>query len=108
QSTLPGGLWIVGLDALSAWFLLLIALVGVITAAYGVTCLGEEGSHRSVAPAHVGFALLLAAMMGVVVAQAAVLFLVAWEIMAVTAYLLIVYEGERVDVARAGLVYLAL
>jgi len=108
QSTLPGGLWIVGLDALSAWFLLLIALVGVITAAYGVTYLGEERSHRSVAPAHVGFALLLAAMMGVVVAQAAVLFLVAWEIMAVTAYLLIVYEGERVDVARAGLVYLAL
>ena len=105
---LPGGPWIVALDPLSAWFLLLIALVGAATAVYGVTYLAAERGHRPVAHAHVGIAVLLAAMMGVVVAQAAVLFLLAWEIMAVSAYFLIVYEGERAEVARAGLLYLAL
>jgi hydrogenase-4 component B len=108
EPALPGGSWIVGLDALSAWFLLLIAAVGAVTAAYGVTYLAPERPHRSVVPAHAGFAVLLAAMMGVVLAQAAVLFLLAWELMAVSAYFLIVYEGERAEVARAGLVYLVL
>jgi formate hydrogenlyase subunit 3/multisubunit Na+/H+ antiporter MnhD subunit len=108
QPSLPGGAWIVALDALSAWFLLLVAWVGAVTAAYGVTYLARERAHRSVVPAHAGFALLLAGMMGVVVAQAAVLFLFAWEVMAVSAYFLIVYESERAEVARAGLVYLAL
>ncbi len=108
EPSVPGGSWIVALDALSAWFLLVIAAVGAATAAYGVTYLAPERPHRSVVPAHAGFAVLLAGMMGVVLAQAAVLFLMAWELMAVSAYFLIVYEGERAEVARAGLVYLVL
>ncbi len=108
QTSLPWGPWVVGLDLLSAWFLLLTALVGAATAVYGVAYLAGERSHRSVAPAHLGFAGLVAGMMGVVVAQAAVPFLMAWEIMAVSAYFLIVYEAERTEVARAGLVYLVL
>jgi hydrogenase-4 component B len=35
-------------------------------------------------------------------------FLIAWEIMAVSAYLLVVFESEREDVRRAGLIYLVL
>jgi hydrogenase-4 component B len=108
QPSLPGGPWVVGLDPLSAWFLLLIALVGAAAAAYGVTYLAAERAHRPVAPAHLGFVVLVAGMMVVVVARAAVLFLVAWEVMAVSAYFLIVYESERAEVARAGLVYLIL
>ena len=108
EPSLPGGPWIVALDALSAWFLVLIAAVGAAAAAYGVTYLAAERAHRPVRWAHLGFAVLLASMMVVVVAQAAVLFLLAWEVMAVSAYLLIVHEGERAEVARAGLVYLVL
>jgi hydrogenase-4 component B len=108
QPFVPGGAWVIGLDPLSAWFLLLIALVGAASAAYGVSYLGAERSHRPVAAAHLGFAVLLAGMMGVVLTRAAVPFLMAWELMAVSAYFLIVYEGERAEVARAGLVYLIL
>jgi hydrogenase-4 component B len=108
ELALPGGVWVVGLDPLSAWFLLLIASVGAATAVYGVTYLAGERAHRSVVSAHLGFAVLVAGMMGVVLAQAAVPFLMAWELMAVSAYFLIVYDGERAEVARAGLLYLVL
>ncbi len=108
QSSLPGGPWAIGLDALSAWFLVVIACVGAPTAVYGATYLGHERSHRAVAFSHATFALLLTAMIGVVIAQAAVFFLLAWEIMAVSAYLLVVFESERADVRRAGLIYLVL
>jgi hydrogenase-4 component B len=108
EPSLPGGPWIFAVDALSAWFLLLIAGVGAAAAVYGATYLAAERAHRPVFSAHLGLSLLLASMMVVVLAQAAVLFLVAWEVMAVSAYLLIVHEGERSEVARAGLVYLVL
>jgi formate hydrogenlyase subunit 3/multisubunit Na+/H+ antiporter MnhD subunit len=39
-------------------------------------------------------------------ARDGVLFLVAWEVMAATSFVLVVFEHERADVRRAGLVYL--
>ena len=44
----------------------------------------------------------------VVTSQAMMPFLAAWEVMAVRAYLLVVFESERADVRRAGLVYIVL
>ena len=107
-STLPGGPWIAGLDRLSAWFVLLCCLVAAATASYGVTYLAHDRPRRQIGPPHAMFAVLVTAMLGVFVAQAVVLFLVAWELMALSAYFLIVYDHDRVDVRQAGMVYLVL
>jgi len=107
-STLPGGPWDIELDALAAWFLVPTALVGAAATVFGVGYLGKERTHRSPAAAHAGLALLLAGMAGVLVARSAVLFLLVWEIMAVSAYLLIVFDHEAAAVRKAGLLYLVL
>ena len=107
-STLPGGPWVVGLDPLSAWFILLACLVATATTAFGVSYLAHERPHRRIAPPHAMFALLVAAMLGVFAAQAVVPFLMAWEVMALSAYFLIVFEHAQVEVRRAGMVYLVL
>jgi formate hydrogenlyase subunit 3/multisubunit Na+/H+ antiporter MnhD subunit len=106
--TLPGGTWSAGLDELSAWFLLLLCLVAAAATVFGVTYLAPERGHRGVASAHVTFAVFVAAMVGVFTARAAVLFLLAWEVMALSAYLLIVFEHEGAEVRRAGLLYFIL
>jgi hydrogenase-4 component B len=108
RTTLPGGPWVVELDALSAWFVLLLCIVAAATVSFGVTYLARERAHRNIGPPHALFSLLVAAMLGVFAARAVVPFLLAWEIMAVSAYLLIVFEHERPGVRRAGLVYLVL
>jgi len=106
---IPWGRWEIGLDRLSAWFLLLIGVVGAATATFGVSYLAvERRHHRPVAFAHAMLALLLAAMMALVSARAAVPFLLAWELMAVSAYLLINFDGHDPQVRRAGLLYLVL
>ncbi|MEO8450983.1 MAG: proton-conducting transporter membrane subunit [Gemmatimonadota bacterium] len=106
---LPWGPWAFGLDQLSAWFLLVIGLAGAPSAVYGASYLGPERHHgRPVAFAHAMLALLLAAMTAVVTARAVLPFLMAWEVMAVSAYLLINFEGDRPEVRRAGLIYLVL
>lgn len=107
-STLPGGAWILGLDPLSAWFILLASLVAAATITFGVAYLAHERPDRRVAPPHAMIALLVASMLGVFAARAAVPFLMAWEVMALSAYFLIVFEHEQAEVRRAGMVYLVL
>jgi formate hydrogenlyase subunit 3/multisubunit Na+/H+ antiporter MnhD subunit len=106
EAAVPGGPWVFGVDALSALFLIAIASVGGASAIFGVAYLGEERQHRPVATAHLLVAVLLAALMLVVTARAAVPFLIAWEVMAVAAWALVVHEHERKEIRRAGLLYL--
>ena len=102
----PGGAWIVGVDALSAIFLLVILAVGAACAVYGAGYIAR--THTAHAPrfAHLAFAVLVASIALVVVAHSVVLFFIAWELMAISSYVLIVTEHERADVRRAGLIYL--
>ena len=108
RGSLPGGRWAFALDPLSAWFVLLILLVGASAGVFGITYLAGERGQRSIAVPHALFAVLLSALLGVVISGAMMPFLVAWEVMAISAYLLVVFESEDAEVRRAGLVYLVL
>jgi hydrogenase-4 component B len=107
-SLLAGGPWVIGFDRLSAWFLLPIVAVGAAAAVYGIAYLAPDRRERPTAAAHGLLAILLVAMAGVVTSQAVVPFLISWEVMAVSAFLLVIFENEREDVRRAGLLYLVL
>ncbi len=97
-----------GLDRLSAWFLIVILLIGAITAWFGASYLAGERGKRSVGWAHLLFAVLLVALCGVVTARTAIAFLTAWEFMAVSAWLLVIFEREKPEAHQAGLIYLVL
>src|SRR5574342_347813 len=64
------------------------------TSRYAVTAITSQAMRKGTA------ALALT-----VTARAAVPFLIAWEVMAVTAYLLVVLEHEHPAVRRAGMIY---
>ncbi len=105
QTPMPGGPWVFGLDALSALFLLVILWAGAASALFGTAYL-RGGATRAVRAAHFFFATLLAALAALVVARAALPFLIAWEIMALSSYAAIVLEHTHADVRRAGMLYL--
>jgi len=52
------------------------------------------------------YSLLVGGMVVVVLARNAVLFLIAWEIMSVASYFLVIFHHEKQRVRRAGLTYL--
>jgi hydrogenase-4 component B len=106
RTALPGGAWQFGIDPLSAMFLLAISVVGAAAVLFGTVYLAEERGHRAVWFAHGTVALLLAALVLVLTAQAVVPFLMAWEVMAVLGYLLIVTDHEVSAARRGGLLYL--
>jgi len=105
-SFVPGGDWVFGLDPLGAVFVATIAVVGAVCVAYGTHDYAEQRGRRAVWFLHTAFAVLIAALLLVVTAQAVVPFLIAWEFMAAGSYLLILYEHEEADVRRSGLIYL--
>jgi hydrogenase-4 component B len=106
RSMMPLGAWVFGIDTLSALFLVAIFAVGGASALFGVSYMTAERTQRRAGSAHLLTAVLISALALVVVARAVVPFLMAWEVMAITAYLLIAFERERSEVRRAGLLYI--
>lgn len=103
---MPGGAWVFGIDRLSALFVVIISFVGGCTGAYGVSYLHVPGNENREGWSHFFFACLVVSLIGVVTARAAIPFLLTWELMALAAYALIVFENEDTQIRRAGLLYL--
>ena len=92
-----------GIDPLSAFFVVPLLLLGASCAVYGAFYLAP--ARRTGLPAAL-FNLLLAAMLLVVLARDAVALLIAWEVMTLISYLLVVHDHHEAAVRRAGWVYL--
>jgi hydrogenase-4 component B len=97
-----------GIDALSAWFLVVVLGAGAGIVAFGVPYLGSDSRQRRVRVAHLLLSVLLAALAGVVTARSIVAFLACWEVMALAAYFLVIFDYEKREVWGAGMVYLVL
>jgi formate hydrogenlyase subunit 3/multisubunit Na+/H+ antiporter MnhD subunit len=95
-----------GLDPLSAFFVVPLLVLGAVCAIYGAFYLDAQRGRRALGPPACAFDLLIASMLLVLLARDAVVFLIAWELMTVSSYLLVSFDHEEADVRRAGWVYL--
>ncbi|MDD2711002.1 MAG: proton-conducting transporter membrane subunit [Verrucomicrobiae bacterium] len=98
------GTFHVGLDPLSAFFAIPICGLSFLGAFYGMEYLPSNSKATGFAWA--GYNLLVASMLLVVLARQAILFLTAWEIMALASFFLVAFENERESVRRAAWLYL--
>ncbi|MFA6457538.1 MAG: proton-conducting transporter membrane subunit [Bacteroidota bacterium] len=92
-------------DALSLFFLGIIQIGGIIVSINGIGELTPYAYHRSLKPTIIATVLLFFSMQLVVVAAHAFLFLVAWEVMALSGYLAIMLERETKDVQQGSLIF---
>jgi hydrogenase-4 component B len=97
-----------GIDRLSAWFLLVLAFLGVPIAAYSLAYLGHGVLARRSPFVAVGFSVLLGAVEMVFAADGVVGFLFAWELMALATAALVATEHEAREPRRAAFLYLAM
>lgn len=102
---MPLGEFYIGIDPLSAFFLLMISIVLFLAGIYGYGYFkNHKGKNISVHFAFYQVALI--SLILVVTAKNAVLFLAAWELMALSSYFLITFYDERQSVRKAGYLYL--
>ncbi len=103
---LPWGQFRVELDSLSAFFLVPVFVVPALGALYG-TEYWKPARHPATARGlRFFYGLLAGSMAMVVLARDSVLFLVAWEIMAVSAFFLVATDDKELAVRRAAWIYL--
>jgi hydrogenase-4 component B len=95
----------VRVDALSAFFLLIVSVlaVGLSIYSFGYVC-GFYG-RKNVGILGAFYNSLLLATTLVFTAGNAFFFLIAWEVMALTAYCLVSFEHEKVQTRNAGVLY---
>lgn len=103
---LPWGAFSIAIDPLSALFLLPVFLIPALASIYGLDYWKQSEHPENGRPLGFFLGLLAASMALVTVARDGVLFLIAWEVMALAAFFAATVEGDNPDVRRAGWVYL--
>src|SRR5438128_2502988 len=93
-------------DPLSRWFLAIIGLVGSAAALFSPGYLHHLRHRVTLGFVWAALALLMASMSVVVLAANALVFLVAWELMAVSSFALVAADHEQHSVRHAALIYL--
>jgi len=102
----PYGSIFLELDPLSGFFLIPVFLLCALAAIYGAQYLEEYRGRKALAPPWFFFNLLVASMVIVILARNGVLFLVAWEVMALSSFFLVTFEDEKESTGQAGWIYL--
>ena len=102
---LPGAAFAVEVDALSACFVLPVLLITTAGAWFGLEYWPLGGTQPHAGRLLVFYGLATAAMTLVVAARNGILFLTAWEVMAISAFFLVTVEETRREVRRAGWIY---
>lgn len=105
-STIPLLTLAIRLDSLAAFFVLTISVVGLAASIYAIGYLRHLAGRASIATLGALFNGYLLCMTFVVLADNGFFFLLAWELMSLLSYFLVVTEHEKADVRYAGVFYL--
>lgn len=104
--SLPFGPAEIGIDPLSALFLLPIFIITGCSALYGVGYWPAQKHPHTVTRLTFFLGLLAASLTTVVMARNAILFLIAWEMMALGSFFSLTTDDKHEEVRDAGILYL--
>lgn len=95
------------IDSLSAWFILIINLTCVNGALYGIRYMKPYEEQTNNTSLHWSvFVIMHTSMLWVCSLQHGLAFLMAWEIMSIAAFLLVIFDHSKIITSRAALNYL--
>ena len=93
-------------DALSAVFILIVNFTMLMASIYGIGYMRQYSNKLALSMHFITYNLLHIAMLQVCMVQEMLPFLIMWELMSVSSFLLVIFEYEKPDVLRSGLNYL--
>jgi hydrogenase-4 component B len=105
--SIPGGeLNSVGIDGISAMFLLPIFLISLLGSLFGLAYWKQNEHPQNGRKLRLFYGTLTAGMALLVIARHGILFLFGWEIMALSAFFLVTTEAQKKEARDAGWIYL--
>lgn len=95
-------------DMLSAFFILMISVVALACSVYGLAYIKHYYKKYSIGAFGFFYHVLIASLLLVVSASNGLFFIVAWEMMSVSSYFMVVYDRYETENVRAGFLYLVM
>ena len=95
-----------GIDHLSAFFILIITIMSLISVIYSNGYLKPYLDSKNINSHLVFLPVLIASMLAVVTCQNALMFLICWEVMSLSSFFLVIFESAKKEVLKAGIKYL--
>lgn len=96
------------IDLLSAFFIFIIALITLFCSLYSIGYVKHYFKKYSIGALGFFYNLLVGSLLLVVTASNGLFFLIAWEIMSVASYFLVVYDRHDEENVKAGSLYLVM
>lgn len=96
------------IDALSAFFVFIISLITLFSTIYGVGYIKHYYKKYSIGALGFFYNLFIVGMLVVVTASNGLFFLIAWEIMSIASYFLVIYDRNDKNNIKAGFLYLVM
>ena len=96
------------IDPLSAFFIFVISFLSIPTSIFAINYIQEFQDRKRTFFLGFFYNLFLLAMILVVSVQNAFYFLMFWEMMSLASYFLVVFQHEKIQARRAGMIYLVM
>jgi len=96
------------IDQLSAFFIFVISLITLFCSVYGIGYIKHYYNKYSIGALGFFYHLFIAGMLMVVTASNGLFFLIAWELMSIASYFLVVYDRNDANNVKAGFLYLVM
>ena len=107
QGSLITGKIPVRIDALSGWFILIINFTCITGAFFGLQYMKAYESQKSNLALHcISYILVQSSLIAICSLQNTIAFLIAWEIMALSSFMLIIFEHQKRATLYAGINFL--
>lgn len=95
------------IDSLSSWFILIINLTCINGAFYGIGYMKQYDEQKANLSMHwIFFLLFQSSMLWVCIVQNGLAFLIVWELMSISSFLLVIFEHQNKATLNAGINYL--
>lgn len=106
SSQILPGFFSVGVDGLSAFFIMTLGILILASSTYGISYLKRYAHTESLRLYSFLYPLFLLSMYLVIISSDVILFIISWELMSITAFFLISYEKVSEVARRAALKYI--
>ena len=94
------------IDPLSAFFVLLISIMSLISLSYSIGYITSYRGKSNLASHYFFLMLLICSMICVTAVQNVIFFLIVWEIMSLSSFFLVIFEDDKKEALSAGMNYL--
>lgn len=106
RTTIPFISFSFSMDRLSAFFILALSVLTLCVSIYSMGYLSHYYGKRNVGIFNFIMGIFIMSIILVFISGNMLIFLVSWEIMSLTSYFLVVYEGDKEENQKAGIIYL--